>query len=93
MKINPEKARFNRDLITKFLKKMNKKNINIILSVLCFIGFLITNWYGLTFLAGAFFGEYIIERFNLFETDEVLEDSWASQFEVNRFDEDNHKSR
>jgi hypothetical protein len=72
---------------------MNKKNINIILSVLCFIGFLITNWYGLTFLAGAFFGEYIIERFNLFETDEVLEDSWASQFEVNRFDEDNHKSR
>ena len=72
---------------------MNKKNINIILSVLCFIGFLITNWYGLTFLAGAFFGEYIIDRFNLFETDEVLEDSWASQFEVNRFDEDNHKSR
>jgi hypothetical protein len=72
---------------------MNKKNTNIILSVLCFIGFLITNWYGLTFLAGAFFGEYIIERFNLFETDEVLEDSWASQFEVNRFDEDNHKSR
>jgi hypothetical protein len=72
---------------------MNKKNINIILSVLCFIGFLITNWYGLTFLAGAFFGEYIIARFNLFETDEVLEDSWVSQFEVNRFDEDNHKSR
>ena len=93
MKINPEKARFNRDLITKILKKMNKKNINIILLALCFIGFLITNWYGLTFLAGAFFGEYIIERFNLFETDEVLEDSWASQFEVNRFDEDNHKSR
>jgi hypothetical protein len=56
---------------------MNKKNINIILSV----------------LAGAFLGEYIIDRFNLFETDEVLEDSWASQFEVNRFDEDNHKSR
>ena len=72
---------------------MNKKNINIILLVLCFIGFLITNWYGLTFLAGAFFGEYIIERFNLFETDELLEDSWASQFEVNRFDEDDHKSK
>ena len=74
---------------------MNKKNINIILSALCFIGFLLTNWYGLTFLAGAFFGEYIIDRFNWFETDEdeLLEDSWASQFEVNRFDEDDHKSK
>ena len=69
---------------------MNKKHIDIIIAIICFIGFLFTNWYGLTFLSGAFFGEYLIDRFNLFETDEEkeVEDSWASQFEVNRFDED-----
>ncbi len=94
MRINLKKARFNNDLITKILKKMNKKNINIILSALCFMdSYNQLVW--LTFLAGAFWGEYIIDRFNLFETDEdqLLEDSWASQFEVNRFDEDDHKSK
>ena len=65
---------------------MNKKYMNIILSIICFIGFLFTNWYGLTFLSGAFFGEYIIDRFDLFETDEKeeVEESWASQFEINQ---------
>lgn len=52
---------------------MNKQHFDIILAVLCFIGFLFTNWYGLTFLSGAFFGEYIIDRFDLFETDEKEE--------------------
>jgi hypothetical protein len=65
---------------------MNKKHIDIILAIICFIGFLFTDWYGLTFLSGAFFGEYFIERFNLFETDEKeeIEESWASQFEINK---------
>lgn len=63
---------------------MNKKHIDIILAVICFIGFLITNWYGLTFLSGAFFAEYLIGRFNLFETDqEKVEESWVSKFEIN----------
>ena len=66
---------------------MNKKQIDISLAIICFSGFLVTNLYGLTFLAGSFLGEYIIERFNLFESDEEEEaeqDSWASQFEINR---------
>ena len=65
---------------------MNKKHIDIILAIICFIGFLFTDWYGLTFLSGAFFGEYLIDRFNLFETDEKeeIEESWASQFEINK---------
>ena len=65
---------------------MNKKHIDIILAIICFIGFLFTNLYGLTFLSGAFFGEYIIDRFDLFETDdeEEIEESWASQFEINK---------
>ena len=65
---------------------MNKKHTDIILAILCFIGFLFTNWYGLTFLSGAFFGEYLIDRFNLFETSEEDEvnESWASQFEINK---------
>lgn len=69
---------------------MNKNNIDILLAIICFIGFLFTNWYGLTFISGAFLGEYLIDRFNLFETNEEdeVEESWASQFEVNRFDED-----
>ena len=65
---------------------MNKKHIDMILAIICFIGFLYTNWYGLTFLSGAFFGEYIIDRFDLFETNEENgeDESWASQFEINR---------
>ena len=65
---------------------MNKKHTDIILAIICFIGFLFTNWYGLTFLSGAFFGEYLIDRFNLFETSEEDEvnESWASQFEINK---------
>ena len=65
---------------------MNKKNIDIILSIICFVGFLVTNLYGLTFLSGAFFGEYLIDKFNLFETNEEKreDESWASQFEINK---------
>ena len=69
---------------------MNKKYIDIILTIICFIGFLITNWYGLTFLAGAFFGEYIFSKYKWFDSDDEdeVEETWASQFEVNRYDED-----
>lgn len=69
---------------------MNKKCIDIILAVICFIGFLFTNWYGLTFLAGAFFGECIFSKYKWFDSDDEdeVEETWASQFEVNRYDED-----
>ena len=65
---------------------MKKKYIDITLAIMCFIGFLFTNWYGLTFLSGAFFGEYLIEKFNLFEANEEdqVDESWASQFEINK---------
>ena len=64
---------------------MSKKHIDIILAIICFIGFLFTNWY-VTFLSGAFFGEYLIEKFNLFEANEEgqVDESWASQFEINK---------
>lgn len=66
---------------------MNKKYIDIILAVICFIGFLFTNFYGLTFLSGAFLGEYLIGRFNLFEAieEDQVDESWASQFEINKY--------
>ena len=69
---------------------MNKKNIDIILAVISFIGFLFTNWYGLTFLSGVFFGEYIFSKHKWFDSDDEdeVDETWASQFEVNRFDED-----
>ena len=64
---------------------MKKTTVDLILSILLFVGYFFTGLLALPFIAGILFGDYLIAKYNWMglriEEDEI-EESWASQFEI-----------
>jgi len=71
---------------------MKKTTVDLILSIFLFVGYFFTGLLALPFIAGILFGDYLIAKYNwmgLRDDEERGEESWASQFEVNRIDSSN----
>ena len=64
---------------------MKKTTVDLILSILLFVGYFFTGLLALPFIAGILFGDYLIAKHNwmgLGDEDEKEKESWASQFEI-----------
>ena len=64
---------------------MKKTTVDLILSILLFMGYFFTGLLALPFIGGILFGDYLIAKYNgmgLNDEVEVNEESWASQFEI-----------
>ena len=66
---------------------MKKTSVDLILSIVFFIGYFFTGLLALPFIAGILFGDYLIAKYNwlgLGDTEDEPESTWASQFEINK---------
>lgn len=66
---------------------MKKTSVDLILSIVLFIGYFFTGLLALPFIAGILFGDYLIAKYNwlgLGDAEDEPESTWASQFEINR---------
>ena len=64
---------------------MKKTTVDLILSILLFMGYFFTGLLALPFIGGILFGDYLIAKYNwmgLSDDEEREEESWASQFEI-----------
>ena len=64
---------------------MKKTTVDLILSILLFVGYFFTGFLAMPFIAGILFGDYLIAKHNLMglgDEDKKEEESWASQFEI-----------
>ena len=71
---------------------MKKTTVDLTLGILLIVAFFFTNLYALPFIGGILIGDYLIAKHNwmgLNDEVEEKEESWASQFEINRIDSSN----
>ena len=71
---------------------MKKTTVDLILSILLFVGYFFTGLLALPFIAGILFGDFLIAKYNwmgLRDDEEREEESWASQYQVNIIEEVN----
>lgn len=72
------------------MKKRNRNRMLILGSILFEVAFIYTGLYGFTFLAGVLLGELLFNMFILKseKKQQPINDSWSSQFLVNKEDDE-----